>query len=168
MATGQMYGVLVHDLQNSSLSPKSAARARSLARGARAQLLYGILQSHQIYLILARARACVPRSPIYYGGAPRACAHIGVRHRNIACNTGHLYGSPQQHRHCRPEGSSAASGNLQHTAAFRGFVTGCRHWSANKQPRRRRPPAATHRNCHAARALHDRPWRSRHSALPQE
>ena len=26
MATGQMYGVLVHDLQNSSLSPKSAAR----------------------------------------------------------------------------------------------------------------------------------------------
>ena len=62
MATGQMYGVLVHDLQNSSLSPKSAARARSLARGARAQLLYGILQSTEGFLETSRstcARVCL-------------------------------------------------------------------------------------------------------------
>lgn len=70
MATGQMYGVLVHDLQNSSLSPKSAARARSLARGARAQLLYGILLQYNVTkytevrsIPLALARACLPRSP---------------------------------------------------------------------------------------------------------
>ena len=40
MATGQMYGVLVHDLQNSSLSPKSAEGASVGAGRARAAIKY--------------------------------------------------------------------------------------------------------------------------------